>query len=219
MFGKSRQLKKIFESLVPRVPGRNISFTHYSLWMALGFRLPLFLALSFLLTDENTSPYIIQCSLGPSMLPTIQFAGDVWLIETDSLGRAWRYIFGGEQNEFNLKSVYQVGDLVIWENPENGKRSCKRIIGLEGDTVHTYGEYSNLFKHRSDLGVLWPRDEEGTVRRKFGAYSEKNAEGKSDAVFNNSDHPGKAMQSDTLVVPKQCLWLEGDCPLFSMDSR
>jgi len=222
LFNKSQRLKNLFESLVPRLPGRNVSFTHHSLWMALGFRLPLVMAIAFLLTDENTSPYIIQCSLGPSMLPTIQFAGDIWVIETGAWGRAWRRIVGGQDEESlpDLSSSYKVGDLVIWENPETGKRSCKRIVGLEGDDINIYGEYNKMYNYRSDFGVVWPRKKDGAVDHIFGAYSVLNAEGEDNNVFKNSnDQGGRVEQLDTLVVPKQCVWVEGDCPLFSMDSR
>lgn len=222
IFDNSQLLRTLFESLVPRLPGRNVSFTHYSLWMALGFRLPFFLAISYLLTDENTSPYIIQCSLGPSMLPTIQFAGDIWLIETGAWGQAWRRLVGGQNEDSlsDLTTLYDVGDLVIWENPDNRKRSCKRIIGLEGDTIDRDGEYNKLYKYRSDSGVVWPKNKDGMMCHVFGAYSvNKTGDENNDIVNSRDDQLWAVEQSETFVVPKQCVWLEGDCPLFSMDSR
>jgi len=217
-FSNSQGLKNLFESLVPRLPGRNVSFTHRSLWIALGFRLPLFMALSYVITNESTSPYVIQGSLGPSMLPTIQFVGDIWLIETGAWRRAWIWMLGRE-DEDNLpavRSMYEVGDLVIWEDLKTGKRSCKRIVGLEGDTVHRVGEYRNLYRSRSDFGILWPTKKEGVIDHIFGAFSRRNNE-KGNGVLEHQG--GTVEQSHTLVVPKQCVWLEGDCPLFSMDSR
>lgn len=216
-FSKSRRLQNLFESFIPRLPGRNVSFTHSSLWIALGMRLPLVVALSYLLTNEDTSPYVIQGSLGPSMLPTIQFAGDIWLIQTGAWGRAWRCILGQVyENSPSVSSLYQVGDIVIWENPKTKKRSCKRIIGLEGDTVHRSGEHNNMYKYRSDFGIIWPRNEDETKDKVFGAYSAQNND---DASQHNENEAMKFEQQDTLVVPNQCVWLEGDCPLFSMDSR
>jgi signal peptidase I len=218
----SQGLKHYFieSSLVPRLPGRNVSFTHRSLWMALGFRLPFFIALSYVMTNENTSPYVIQGSLGPSMLPTIQFVGDIWLVETGAWKRAWRRMLGLlRQDEENLPavgSIYEVGDLVIWEDTKTGKRSCKRIVGLEGDTVHRFGEYRNLYRSRSDVGILWPKNKEKAIDRVFGAFSKDNKEKGNDVLEHQE---GTLEQSYKIVVPKQCVWLEGDCPLFSMDSR
>ena len=40
---------------------------------------------------------------------------------------------------------------------------------------------------------------------------------KDDDVPENTS--SRLEHADTIVVPKQCVWLEGDCPLFSMDSR
>ncbi len=203
-----------FEFLIPRLPGRNISFTHNSLWMALGIRFPLFVAISYLITNEDTSPYVIQGSLGPSMLPTIQFVGDIWLVETRAWSKGWRWITEqllGKQDPPKLQSVYQVGDLVIWEDNTSGKRSCKRIVGLEGDTVHRYGEYRNIYRDRDDAGVLWPK-KKGLGDHVFGAFAKP--DGAEESEKEETKEP-----SDILVVPKQCVWLEGDCPLFSMDSR
>ncbi|OEU20760.1 LexA/Signal peptidase [Fragilariopsis cylindrus CCMP1102] len=155
--------QRFLYSLVPRLPGRPQSFVSRSHLIAISYRLPLFLVLSYFLTDENTSPYIIQASLGPSMLPTIQFAGDIWVVETGAWERVWNRIFSRQdEGNFPTSSSYKVGDLLIWEDPKTGKRSCKRLIGLEGD---------------------------------------------------------EAPPPRILVVPENCVWLEGDCPLFSMDSR
>jgi len=176
------------------------------------------MVLSYLITDENTTPYVIQGSLGPSMLPTIQFVGDIWLVQTGAWPRAWRWILG-QQDEDDLPavgSIYEVGDLVIWEDPKTGKRSCKRIVGLEGDTVHRFGEYRNFYQNRSDFGVLWPKKKDGAIEQIYGAFSSQNNERENGVL----EHKGGSLEhSDTIVVPKQCVWLEGDCPLFSMDSR
>lgn len=216
----SQRLEYLFRSLVPRLPLRHVSFTR-PLWIALSYRLPLFLALSYLLTDENISPYMIQGSLGPSMLPTIQFVGDIWVVETGAWGRAWRRLFGGQdEGDFPVVSLlYEVGDLVIWEDPKTGKRSCKRIIGLEGDTIYRCGEYRNLYQYRSDFGILWPKNKDKPTNHSFGAYSRRDTD-KGSNVFEHSDNQGgKLEQLRTLIVPNHCVWLEGDCPLFSMDSR
>jgi signal peptidase I len=193
--------QRFLYSLVPRLPGQPQSYSRSHL-IAICYRLPLFLVLSYVLTDENTSPYIIQASLGPSMLPTIQFAGDIWVVETGAWGRVWRRIFK-RQDEGNFPtttSSYKVGDLLIWEDPKTGKRSCKRLIGLEGDKVSRYGEFGDLkYKYRSDFGILWPK--------------------KDKIQYNDNQRSKVEAPPRTLVVPENCVWLEGDCPLFSMDSR
>ena len=210
----AERLKSSFEFLAPRLPGRNVSFTHRSLWMALGFRLPLFVALSYAMTNEVTSPYVIQGSLGPSMLPTIQFVGDIWLVETKAWQKAISWVLGRHDEE-DLRSMYEIGDLVIWEDTSTGKRSCKRIVGLEGDTVHQSGEHRNLYNSRFNGGILWPK--ERPRDQVFGAFSRPNNEvGTSESEQQKGGTENRSLKT---VVPKQCLWLEGDCPLFSMDSR
>ena len=198
--------QRFLYSLVPRLPGRPQSFVSRSHLIAISYRLPLFLVLSYFLTDENTSPYIIQASLGPSMLPTIQFAGDIWVVETGAWERVWNRIFSRQdEGNFPTSSSYKVGDLLIWEDPKTGKRSCKRLIGLEGDEVSRYGEFGDLkYKHRSDFGIIWPK-----------TYTEKDKIQYND----NQDSKAEAPPPRILVVPENCVWLEGDCPLFSMDSR
>jgi len=210
---KSERLKNCFESLVPKVPGRNVSFTHHSLFVALGLRLPFFLALSYAITNENTSPYVIRCSLGPSMLPTIQFMGDIWLVETG----AWRQMFQrfDKENLPTLRSLYKVGDLIIWEDSKTGKRSCKRVIGLEGDRVHRLGEYRKLYRNRADCGILWPK----SMDEANNQMSDANCDQISEKDDMNENAGARLENADTIVVPNQCVWLEGDCPLFSMDSR
>lgn len=208
-FSNSKRLENLTESLIPRLPGRNVSFTHKSLWMALGFRLPLFMLIAYGITNENVSPYVIQGSLGPSMLPTIQFVGDIWLVETGAWHRALRWALRQlGQEKLAVDSMYEIGDMVIWEDTNTGKRSCKRIIGLEGDTVYRFGQYRNLYRNRADVGILWPKEE--NAKQIFGAFSGENEE------YNVE---GNGEISQTIIVPNQCVWLEGDCPLFSMDSR
>jgi hypothetical protein len=154
------------------------------------------------------------------MLPTIQFVGDIWLVETGAWKRAWGWMLGlvlqNEENLPDVESIYEVGDLVIWEDTKTGKRSCKRIVALEGDTVHRFGEYRNLYRSRSDAGVLWPKNKEEAIDRVFGAFSTEDKE-EGNGVLEQQG--GTLEQPYKIVVPKQCVWLEGDCPLFSMDSR
>ena len=131
---------------------------------------------------------------GPSCscLPTIQFIGDLWLIET----WAWHRLLGFE-------IPLQIGDVIIWKDPTTQRVSCKRIIGIEGDVVERFGEYVQLYKDRKDLGIILPSDAEAR-----------------NLNLNWDGNDGKARTiSETTVVPNGHVWIEGDCPPFSLDSR
>lgn len=215
--------KYILNSLAPRFPGRPQQVSLPSLFV-LCTRLPIFLLLSYAITDERISPYSIQLSLGPSMLPTIQFAGDIWLVETFAWERIWRRFFSSEQdNESKFRansSSFNVGDLLIWENPKTRSRSCKRVIGVEGDTVQTYGEYRDLYQYRSDIGIRWPKvNKKGNIKNGLDSLdvSSENESGSSFQLDDREGHTSELLQ--TLVVPENCVWLEGDAPLLSLDSR
>ncbi|XP_047965532.1 mitochondrial inner membrane protease subunit 1 [Salvia hispanica] len=105
-----------------------------------------------------TDTYIFSPILvyGPSMLPTLNFTGDVLLVDKLSplLGKVGN------------------GDVVLVRSPENPRKSItKRIVGVEGDTVT------------------------------FLADS------------------GRGDQSNSVVVPKGHVWIQGDNIYASNDSR
>mmetsp|Transcript_20106 Transcript_20106/g.49356 ORF Transcript_20106/g.49356 Transcript_20106/m.49356 type:complete len:283 (+) Transcript_20106:123-971(+) len=129
----------------PKVPaGGNLYFTRQHLKPLL-YRVPFATILFLLVTNDEYFPYIIQGSIGPSMLPTIQYIGDLWLIET----WAWHRLSG-------LQVDLSVGDVVVWKDPTTQRVS-------------------------------------------------ENSEG------NNIDR--------TVIIPPDHVWVEGDCPPFSLDSR
>ena len=191
----SKIRQRVISFFHPRVPGINVQFRRDHL-IALGYRIPFFLALCYLSTNEDCSPYVIQGSLGPSMLPTIQFIGDLWLVETG----AWYRLLGWQPN-------LEVGDIVLWKDPSTARSSCKRIIGVEGDEIRRYGEYAHLYSDRDDLAIVWPRHPE-----------ERNLDSQSPwdplEASNSQKEPLR-----TMTVPPGHIWLEGDCPPFSLDSR
>lgn len=234
--GRTR-LASFFRSLTPRVPGRQQRPFCRTEWTALARRLPAFLAIAYLVTDEDTSPYVVRASLGPSMLPTIQFVGDIWLVETGAWRRAWRRLLQNRRittttssssdpdSPSLLSSVpsseYQVGDLVLWREPKSGRVSCKRIVGLQGDAVHRYGQYAQLYRSRRDLGIVWPSDAESRnldPNRRWDANATKAT---SSVASSETDYTGERHDVflQTLIVPRDCVWLEGDNCLFSVDSR
>lgn len=149
---------------------------------------------------------------GPSMLPTIHPYGDTWLITTP----LWDSV---RQVYYKLKSLilgkpalmYSNGDIVVWKHPETNYYACKRIIGVEGDTVQRYGQFAEMYRHRSDYGVSWDVATKGIDPTcPWDQY-------------NNNEADGSQQQQDdmfrTLVIPEEHVWLEGDNPLMSVDSR
>jgi len=177
----------------PKVPaGGNLYFTRQHLKPLL-YRVPFATILFLLVTNDEYFPYIIQGSIGPSMLPTIQYIGDLWLIET----WAWHRLSG-------LQVDLSVGDVVVWKDPTTQRVSCKRIIGLEGDMVKRFGQYVHLYKDREDLGIGAPKPLK-TQKISSDWDSPENSEG------NNIDR--------TVIIPPDHVWVEGDCPPFSLDSR
>jgi signal peptidase I len=210
VLNSSPHLRSFSQSFIPRIPGRIERFQKEH-WIALAYRLPAFVTLCYLMTDEDFSPYIIKCSLGPSMLPTIQFVGDIWLVETGAWTRAWAKL--RHRDEFSdLTSSYQVGDLLLWKESASGRLSCKRLIGREGDTIRRYGQYAaSLYRTRPDLGIKWPSD-----------AADRGLHDTMDIALrmgSGVDVAGSDISWQTMVVPANFLWLEGDCPLFSVDSR
>jgi inner membrane protease subunit 1 len=176
----------------PRILGSGVYLRGEHL-VSFGYRLPFFLALCYVLTNEDCSPYVIQGSIGPSMLPTIQFIGDLWLVETGAWYRLLRW-----------KPSYQVGDIVLWRDPATGRVSCKRIVGMEGDQVQRYGQYAHdLYQNQEDWAIVWPSDAEA---RKLDKECPWDIEKSKDI-------------KRTIEVPPGHIWLEGDFPPFSLDSR
>ncbi|EED92116.1 signal peptidase, partial [Thalassiosira pseudonana CCMP1335] len=102
--------------------------------------------------------YAVDIGIGPSMLPTLR-PGELYLRD------CWSTWF---------KRPYSRGDVVTLYNPFSKAIVCKRIIGLEGDTVR----YCRT-------------------------------------VAGNGD----TQHTTTISIPPNHVWLEGDNPLESTDSR
>ena len=69
---------QFLEALTPRIPFRQERMNDRAYWIILAYRLPLVAAIGYCFNDDNVSPCVVRASLGPSMLPTIQFVGDIW---------------------------------------------------------------------------------------------------------------------------------------------
>jgi signal peptidase I len=151
-------------------------------------RVALAIILCIAALNDNISPYVMDKSIGPSMLPTFYPIGDIFLRETN----AWSKFL-------HFPIQFRKGDIVVFQD-ESGRLAVKRIIGIEGDTVQRYGEYVHLFLDRSDWGIP------DSLRELKTPFEDDNQSGSTDP-FSKFD------------VPSNHIWLEGDNPLFSVDSR
>jgi len=207
---------RLQEFVHPRLAGSGQRIHQDHLWaLLMSYRLPLACLLAYMATDSDVAPYTIQASLGPSMLPTIQFIGDLWLVErTTSVWSKWIGL-GGESNNNRNHMRLQTGDVVLWKDTTTGRVSCKRIVGMPGDTVRRFGEYAYLYdgekeqdgEDNSYYGIVWPRK------------SSKTGDEHPVTSKDWDPAPNDRTVDRTLVVPDGCVWLEGDCPPFSLDSR
>ena len=100
-------------------------------------RLPFALVLFGFLSWDQTRPFHAVRFSGPSMIPTIAVDGsEVWWACSTWVLYLWRIrnLFGG--------TVFRKGDIVGFSPPEQRDHvACKRVIGLPGDTVASYGQY------------------------------------------------------------------------------
>ena len=172
--------------------------------IALMQRLPLWLLLATLFTWEETSPYSFLTLHGPSMLPTMAPDGsEIWLRSTVT----WRRKLG--LLSATSSSYYKVGDIVGFAHPEFSEHvSCKRIVGMPGDTVKRYGQYVHLYVHQDpdELGRLWPDDQ-------VHSWIDRDWD-RQDRLPNSRQEAQR-----TMVVPPGHVWLEADCPGLGVDSR
>lgn len=178
--------------LQPRIPGGSSNFKREH-FLAAGKRLPFWLLLAILISHDDTSPFVVDFTRGPSMLPTIFPLGDLYLRDTG----AWHRALGIDRS-------YQVGDVVAFQSPSGHGYSCKRIVAVEGDKVLRYGQFSHMYNDREDLGIVSPQ----------GPCS-------YNPSWDDGIIDGKPVKdiSYTVIVPPGHVWLEGDFPLLSVDSR
>lgn len=171
----------------PRIPGGARSLVHNSHRMHLASRFSFALFLFWLIDNDDISPYVVDKTLGPSMLPTFGTLGEVIFRETG----AWSRLLG-------IPIAYAIGDLVVFRD-SNGRYSGKRIVGVEGDEVLRYGEYVNQYLDRQDWGIA------KSMKQDLSTFEDE-----SQAVRD----PGRK-----ITVPPKHVWVEGDFPPFSLDSR
>lgn len=145
-------------------------------------KFPIAIVSGILLMNEDYSPlpFSVDFLIGPSMMPTVQPEGEVYLrIKSWAMGPP------------------ETGHVVVFQDFKGGY-ACKRIIGVENDEVDSKGEYSStIYRDRKDLGIpAIP------IPNALPAWQ-------NEAQINNG----------IFRLPARTLWVEGDNPLDSIDSR
>jgi len=160
-------------------------------------------------------PIAIDACQGPSMLPDYR-SGEVYLRDTLSHRLIWLNMANWRRN---IQSIvdhqsfdnvswtrgWRRGDVVTIYNPFTRSIVTKRIVGLEGDEVLVYGKDAAALKESGDSNCGVPRD-----MRFENPYCQRVGERQAD---------GRKSEDVTIVVPKDHVWVEGDNPLYSTDSR
>ena len=160
-------------------------------------------------------PFAIDVCQGPSMLPGYR-SGEVYLRDTLSHRLIWLNMEHWKRNiqsmvnERSLDSVsltrgWRRGDVVTIYNPFTRSIVTKRIVGLEGDEVLVYGKGAAALRDSGDSDFGVPRD-----IRFENPFCQRVRERQTE---------DRDIKDVTIAVPKDHVWVEGDNPLHSTDSR
>ncbi len=146
------------------------------------------------------------------MLPTLTpsrgelYLRDVW---------SHRSIISGNNSN---NRAYKKGDVVTIYNPYSKSIVTKRIVGVGGDTVRLYGEYASEFCKRGreeDGGVTV----DGRFDPPFCETMQQTLQQDFEEANNNNISKKRDRYEATMKVPPNHVWVEGDNPLESTDSR
>ena len=239
------------QSNMKQIPSSLASFTISKIIPSL-FRIPMFIVLFYILHEDTISPIPIVFDImhGPSMIPSI-YSKDIylrlrpmpfWFIDILS---AIGFIKEESENENKRTSTtassglipYSVGDLVIIQDYK-GTFVCKRIIGLEGDTVWKYGQFAiELYNQYDDFGIRdisMRRTQSSSSSSRTAVILPPSWEDKVELVYVGEQHIPKHYTQQhhqhqepkinpklwtKVRIPKGHIWVEGDNPLHSIDSR
>ena len=153
--------------------------------------------------DYGISPGGVAMGLGSSMIPTI-LPRDIVLFECIS----YRLL------PDVLKRELQVGDVVIYVvDKEKGffgaRYITKRIVATGGVEVDRRGQHADLLGDRSNYGIL-PDSNDTQEMVEDDEYVTRYGRQVDTAIGE---------KKEMVTVPEGHLWLEGDNPIYSIDSR
>lgn len=156
----------------------------------LATRVPIAILLLIILNDEKFSPIPFAFEF---------MAGPSMLPTIYPVGECYICL-----KSWFLNEELQVGDVIVFRDIKGGL-ACKRIIGLEGEMVKKFGEYVDLYQNEADLGI----------RKIPMAFTWE-----KEITTVTKVHDGNSAKTTTMVkVPSGKVWVEGDNPLHSVDSR
>ena len=153
--------------------------------------------------DHGISPGGVVMGLGASMIPTI-LPHDVVLWECIS----YRLL------PDMLKRELQVGDVVIYVVDKDkgflgARYITKRIVATGGMEVDRRGQHADLYGYKMNFGIFPDPNktqemvEDDDYKTRYGRQADNKMKEKKRGI----------------IVPSGHLWLEGDNPLCSIDSR
>jgi signal peptidase I len=139
-----------------------------------------------------------------------------------------------------LKRPWQKGDVVTLYCPKTKTTVTKRIIGIGGDTINAFGEYAHEYYYSSRHRRSRYLDTDSTVataeaagvpyhplfpipfcqQQQFTATATATTTNESSNTSNhNNNNNYYYYYYHYYTVPPNHVWLEGDNPLQSTDSR
>ena len=141
--------------------------------------------------------------VGPSMTPTLRHF-DIVVRETVS----YRML------PDMLRRELKVGDIVVYVvDTDRGLFGCrfvtKRIVATGGMAVDRLGQYADWYSKDINYGIL--PDPNNT--------SEMVQDEDYVKAYGHQTNQNKCNEKRIIVVPEGHMWLEGDAPLYSIDSR
>lgn len=126
------------------------------------------------------------------------YQGPSMLPTLPTLGGVYVRETGAWSRLLGVPIKYRKNDVVVFRD-EDGRYAGKRIIGVEGDEVLRYGEFVHQYLDRFDWGIA------KSVRSPNTSFE--------DDCRLLRDHTRQ------ITVPPGHIWVEGDFPPFSFDSR
>jgi signal peptidase I len=173
-------------------------------WICYIQRFSLWLILAWMISSDDTFPCKLIFINGPSMIPTMAADGsEIWIC---SNMKFW--------NMFGMNTSFARGDLIGFSHPTYPKHiSCKRVIGVPGDSVQRFGQYVHLYvaQDPSGWGIIWP---DATDPSHQWLQESRQWNETQDATLKSTRDI-----KHTIMVPNNQVWIEADCPALGIDSR